>query len=274
MRIVCLIENVEGIKGLATEHGLSLYIETNTHKILFDTGESDLFIVNAEKLGIDLREVDLMVLSHGHKDHGGGIKAFMTLNSKARIYMQREAFTKHYSLRPNNEIVDISIDQELKISDRIGYVDSLCTLDEELTLFSGVHSDPEALLANRHLRMENNGELEQDDFKHELNLVIDESGTKILIAGCAHNGIENILNAAERITHRPIDVVIGGFHLQNRTTHLLEAEARIQQLATGLKMKKARFWTGHCTGVEAYHKLHTLMGDKISYLATGETVFI
>lgn len=274
MHIVCLVENTEGVKGLATEHGLSLYIETDTHKILFDVGESDLFMVNAEKLGIDLKAVDLMVLSHGHKDHGGGFKTFMMLNNKARIVMQREAFLKHFSLREGDTVVDISLDPELMANGRITYVDDLFVLDEVLTLFAGVHGNPEALFANRHLRMEKQGAIVQDDFNHELNLLIKEDEKTVLIAGCAHNGIENILEHAERIADRAVTVAVGGFHLQNRSTHQMESSQKLRELADILQLKSTRFWTGHCTGIEAYQELKTLMSDKINYLATGNEIHL
>ena len=74
---------------MLTEHGLSIYVETDRHKILFDSGQSNAFIKNAETLGINLEEIDTAVLSHGHYDHSGGWKGFLEVNQKAEIYMQR-----------------------------------------------------------------------------------------------------------------------------------------------------------------------------------------
>ena len=93
MRIINLMEDTPGVTGLYYEHGLSFYIETEKHKILLDTGASSAFIENARHLGIDLKKVDVVVLSHGHYDHAGGILAFAKLNSTAKIYMQRTAGT-------------------------------------------------------------------------------------------------------------------------------------------------------------------------------------
>ena len=101
MKVTCLIEDTckesnSGIEticgkdsgkenrgaGLLCEHGLSLYIETTNHKILFDTGRSGVFADNAEKLGIDLDEVDIAVISHGHYDHGNGLSRFLAHRGK------------------------------------------------------------------------------------------------------------------------------------------------------------------------------------------------
>ena len=91
MKITVLTENTSAC-GLTFEHGLSLYIETNGHRLLFDTGQTALFSENAERLGVDLAAVDICVLSHGHYDHGGGLKRFIGLNDHAPIYLSHHAF--------------------------------------------------------------------------------------------------------------------------------------------------------------------------------------
>ena len=87
MKIWTLMENSACQGDLAAEHGLSLYVETNGKKILFDAGQSAAFADNAEKLGVDLAQVDLVVLSHGHYDHSGGLRRFLEINDHAEIYV-------------------------------------------------------------------------------------------------------------------------------------------------------------------------------------------
>jgi len=97
MKITALVENTSCDPDLGAEHGLSLYIETRRQKILFDMGQTDLFVSNAERLGINLSEVDLAVLSHGHYDHGGGLRRFLEINKRATVYLSRYAFEAHYN---------------------------------------------------------------------------------------------------------------------------------------------------------------------------------
>ena len=92
MKVVTLMENTTCCDELFCEHGLSLYIETEGHRILFDAGQSAAFADNAEKLGVDLREVDFAVLSHGHYDHGGGLGRFLEIHKTAPVYVSRYAF--------------------------------------------------------------------------------------------------------------------------------------------------------------------------------------
>ena len=92
MRITCLMENISHHEELKCQHGLSLYIETKQHKILLDTGADATFAENAEKLGVNLKDVDIAFLSHGHYDHAGGISRFLQLNHHAKVYIKKEAF--------------------------------------------------------------------------------------------------------------------------------------------------------------------------------------
>lgn len=100
VKVVTLLENAACREGLASAHGLSLYLETPRHRILFDMGPDGAFAENAAALGVDLKSVDLAVLSHGHYDHGGGLAAFCRCNDTARIYIRRDAFGEFLSADP------------------------------------------------------------------------------------------------------------------------------------------------------------------------------
>lgn len=96
MKITALVEN-ESSCELKAKHGLSLYIETKHHRILFDLGPNQTLFQNAKKKKIDLTTVDIVIISHGHTDHGGALRKFLNINKKARIYIQKDAFLPHYT---------------------------------------------------------------------------------------------------------------------------------------------------------------------------------
>lgn len=137
VRVTALLENTAGREGLCAAHGLSLYIETPRHKILFDMGPGDEFLSNAEALGVDLTAVDLAVLSHGHDDHGGGLAAFCRVNDHAPIYLHRSAFGPYYILSDDRDPAYIGLPLGLEeFRDRFIFTDREMVIDRELTLFA------------------------------------------------------------------------------------------------------------------------------------------
>ena len=137
MKIVTLLENTACKDGLCAAHGLSLYIETPRHKILFDMGPNDGFLTNAKALGVDLAAVDTAVLSHGHYDHGGGLAAFCEANSRAEVLIHMDAFGDFYATNEGREPRYIGLDPELwQIESRVLPTGGLLRLDDELTLFA------------------------------------------------------------------------------------------------------------------------------------------
>lgn len=138
MIIKTLVENRAILEDFRTEHGLSLYIETTNHKLLFDVGASGLFLENAKKLNVDIEEVDTVIISHGHYDHGGGLGAFLGVNTKAKIYVSQRAFDDIYANRPGGVTAYIGLDQDFIGSERFVLVGDSLRIDNELELFSNV----------------------------------------------------------------------------------------------------------------------------------------
>ena len=155
MKIVNLMENMPGSSGCICEHGLSFYIETKKHCLLVDTGASDRFIENAEKLGVDLRKVDTVILSHGHYDHGGGLPAFLELNQKAKIYIRDKAFGDFYHRGAQKERY-IGIEKSLRESKQIMLVKDHLIIDDELSLFTHVTGRKRWPSGNHFLRRKRN----------------------------------------------------------------------------------------------------------------------
>jgi len=254
MKVVTLMENTACREGLSFEHGLSLYLETESRKILFDAGQSAAFAKNAEHLGVDLREVDFAVLSHGHYDHGGGLQKFLEVNKTAPVYVSQYAFEPHYGTNGY-----IGLDGALQSSQRLRYVVEETSVAEGITL----HRIEAGPMDTAGLLVEEDGVRKPDDFRHEQYLLVEETGKRILISGCSHKGILNIMEA-----FRP-DVLIGGFHFMKITK-----EGALQKAAEKLLTYDTIYYTGHCTGKKQYDYLKTIMDDKLHYISTGTVLEI
>ena len=258
MKITALTENTSGQPGIGCEHGLSLYIETAAHKLLFDMGQTDLFAENAVRLGIDLSAADFAVLSHGHYDHGGGLPVFLRLNHRAPVYVNEHAFEPHY----NGTDRYIGLDVSLQGNDRLVMTGEEYRIAEGMTLYTcNERQRPFAFGAGALLEKQN-GQLVPETFRHEHYLLIEENGKRVLISGCSHKGILNIVT-----WFRP-DVLVGGFHFMN-----LDKEGTLRSYAEQLDAFPTMFYTCHCTGVQQYEWMQPHM-QCLHYLSAGETIVI
>lgn len=254
MRVTVLMENAADAPGFAAEHGLSLWIETAGRRILFDMGASDAFAENAARLGIRLEDADWAVISHGHNDHGGGLRRFLLENSHAPVYVSRFAFEPHGNARG----ADISLDPQLRSSPRIRFVDGGACLADGLELTSCRGCEPSFFADNFGLTACG----EPDDFRHEQYLIVTENGRRIVFSGCAHRGAVNIARWLKP------DVLVGGFHF-----HRVDPASQLLRDAAGaLLATGADFWTGHCTGQAQYTVLKEKMGARLHELHAGRTV--
>lgn len=271
MKISVLMENTALSPEFACEHGLSLHIQTKAGRILFDTGRSGSFLKNAHLLGLNLALVDLAILSHGHYDHGGGLMSFLEINRKAPIYMHEKTFGEHFSKRERNDngLFPIGIDPMIKLNPRVNLLKGDFSVGKGLLLFSSVPGHKFEAHSNQNLLRREEGQLVLDTFSHEQNLIISEGDKNILISGCAHRGIINIIEQAIQLAGTPMDAVIGGFHLSCPSISTSEPDETIEAIARALLAWPTRYFTCHCTGIEAYEKLRILMGDQIRYIRAG-----
>ncbi len=259
MKIVTLIENTPH-SGLASEHGLSLYIETERYKILFDTGSSGAFADNAERLGIDLKQVDFVVLSHGHYDHGGGLARFAQINSAAPIYISDQAFAPHY----NGVGKYIGLDGEVRNLDNIFPVLGHIRIGEGVELFPWNAVTERYPIDTCGMTVVEENCIKPDVFCHEQYLLIREAGKTVCFSGCSHRGIENIVSAF------PADVLVGGFHFMK----LAPEDPRIDRAAEVLLSNGGVYYTGHCTGQPQFDRLKERMGDRLTTISTGDVFVI
>lgn len=273
MLIKTLVENTAITEDFGSEHGLSLYIETKKYKILFDLGASDLFLQNAKKLDVNIADLDLLVISHGHDDHGGGLKTFLQENGAADLYLHQQAFEKHYALRSTGQPEPIGLDEDLKQNSRIVFTSDDYAIDKGVWLFSNITPKEPRPKSNRGLLTKHNGQITDDAFAHEQNLVVEEDGKTLLVTGCAHNGIVNILEHFYTLKGRMPDYVIGGFHLSSRSEENGDSDL-IDRIGKYLMGTKTKVYTCHCTGIGPYKRLKSIMGDHINYLSAGSVITI
>lgn len=275
MKIINLVENTEGASGCACSHGLSFYVETaGGHKILMDAGPSGpLLLENAEKLGVDLKAVDTAFLSHGHYDHSDGLAAFRSVNPDAVIYAQRGADDAYCSLVEDMHYIGIS-DAVKEIRD-ITWLDGDCEIDGELSVFAGIGYTQPAPAGNRELGRKTEDGYVQDDFSHEMCLVIREGGRCVLMSGCAHHGILNIMDHFRGLYGRDPDAVISGFHMKKSGGYTDEDIFLMLDIAEALKKYgNTQYYTCHCTGTGPYRVMKEVMKDRLRYVHCGDTVFI
>ncbi len=263
MRLTVLVENTASDEALQCVHGLSFYLEAAGKRILFDMGPGAQFAQNAQTLGVALDRVDFAVLSHGHYDHGGGLDVFLRRNDHAPVYLRTGAFAPHTDGAGN----DIGLRPALEKNPRLIFTDALCEIAPGVRLFSQV--------TGRKFWSPINDELledgVQDAFSHEQNLLLEEDGKLVLIAGCAHCGMVNILERAAELAGRMPDVVVGGMHL---AVGRAAPDDFILALAQQLRTYPCRFYTCHCTGAHPFALLRQVLGEQITALSGGNTLLI
>lgn len=258
MKITSLLENTACRPDVQTEHGLSLFIETGHHRILFDMGQTGMFRENAAVLGIDLSAADSAVLSHGHYDHGGGLSEFLAVNDHAPVYVHRDAFLPHY----NGTEKYIGLDTSLSSHPRIVFTGDEYRIDEGMTLFSCNSCERKHSFGAFGLTEKTPSGFVPDDFRHEQYLLIEENGKRVLISGCSHKGILDIT-----AWFAP-DVLIGGFHFSK-----MQQDETLAGAARKLASYPTVYYTCHCTGTEQFAFMRQYM-PNLHYLSCGNCLEI
>lgn len=272
MKVITLLENSRVSDAFICKHGLSLYIETKALKILFDTGSDDSFAINAKQLGVDLEEVDLLVISHGHYDHGGGLEAFLKVNKKAKIYIGPNAFAPHYIKLFKLLKHSIGIKKEVFDSERFITVTTPLTLAGGVLIFGNVKGNRLLPEGNKRILKMAGKKLVTDTFEHEINLIIEEGEKLTLFCGCSHNGILNIIDEAKKITEKRFSTVIGGMHLMD--IHAVDPKNQVYLDGLSLALEGedvSNYYTCHCTGATAYNYLSQKV-THMSAIKTGMTI--
>lgn len=273
VKITTLIENSPGEhKALKTEHGISFFIEKDGHHLLFDTGQSGTFMENAEQLRVDLKLLEYVVLSHGHYDHSGGVRSLAGLTTDFELIMGQGFFEEKYGFKNGRyEYLGNNFDENFLRAHEIKYR----LVDQSLTeLVPGVyvvtqfprkHKDE---VINPRFKILQNGKMEPDPFNDEVLVAIDSPKGLIVLLGCSHPGMKNMLDAATQLIKRPVHAVLGG-------THLVEADATsLMKSLDYLKDDQLEYiGVSHCTGDSAMQKL-AVSNSHYYHNRTGSSLIV
>lgn len=240
IRIVNLCDNKSISPDFSAEHGLSYYIEAYGKKILFDTGQSDVFLRNAKNLNIDLFALDLVVLSHGHYDHVGGLARLTAKN----VYCHRQIFVPKYKVEENNykNIGFPCAEDDYRANQ--GHNFCFFTGTKELAKNIYLVSGFQKMFNKVYFFIKKEGKYLVDIFEDEAVLVIKTPQGLIIITGCAHSGVLNIIEKVEReLGPKKIYALLGGLHLSKMdNTELIKTAALLNE--RGIK----KIGVSHCTG--------------------------
>jgi 7,8-dihydropterin-6-yl-methyl-4-(beta-D-ribofuranosyl)aminobenzene 5'-phosphate synthase len=298
MKISIMIEDSKLSDDFENEFGLSLHIKANSANILMDTATTGAFTKNAAPLGIDIKDVDMAVISHSHFDHGGGLEAFLKSNKKAKIYLKEGAKGSYYANvtaklpsfltfflypligRSKRLSRYIGLNKSLfdEYPDRFVFADKLTELNEGIFILTDIPKKYPISKGNMFLLEEKDGILQRDEFEHELVLAVKEDDGLVIFTGCGHSGVLNMLDAViSAFPDSPVKAIVGGFHLKLKPMKDSASGTKdeIEAIAKKLMEQNVRkVYTGHCTGKEAYDFMKNVMGENLGRIQTGTVIEI
>jgi len=263
-RVTILYDAFGNRRGLTRDWGFAALVEHGGKRILFDTGNNaDIFARNVRTLGIDLRRLDFVVVSHRHGDHTAGLNYVLRMNPRVKIYAPREGFGVFGAALPGTfyrrdstvpdsmRYFDAVSPAELKFGTpwpeaNFSWVDSLTEVGPGVAIISTVSTTP--------------GTLEL----RELSLIIRTPEGLVLLVGCSHPGIETILEAA-RAWGDHLHLIFGGLHL------VTSPDTAITRITTALHdvWQVDQIAPGHCTGEPAFATLKRVFGARYVYAGLG-----
>lgn len=268
-----LVDNIPhpNNSALHSEHGLSLLFQWHENRILFDVGLTAHFAQNAQALNIDINTISHLILSHGHKDHTGGLHCFFEHNTTADVWAA-ESITKHcyFSMR-HEQPRDISFNVDLLLkNNRYHPVCESMWFTEDMAFITNIPSRYRTPQANNKLEVSNLDGNNQclDNFDHEMVTVLKDEDGLIILSPCSHNGLLNILEACTSFTGETrVKAFIGGLHLLDDFVSTDELDEIVQVCTT--QYPNMQLFTGHCTGAEAKAHLEKALPNQVHFFFTG-----
>jgi len=270
IKLVFLCENKTDNPMCTAEHGLSIYIETASLKLLFDTGATNMFSENAKRLNVDLAAIDACIISHGHYDHTGGVPLFCEINQKAMVYIHESGFGEVYGQEngkideePCSILWDSTVRQRL--NDRIFRTRGVFKLSEDVVISGEIPEEYGFETTEDFFEKQPDGTLRKDPMKHEQILIVREKGGLYIFSGCSHKGVMPAIRYAKALfPDENIRLFAAGMHLYNsdkKTRSTVLKELREAGVNTVMPV--------HCTGIEAICEMKSAMGDACIVATAG-----
>lgn len=273
LRITTLVENSKGEHlALKNEHGLSFFIEKDSHCLLFDTGQSDAYLENAKQLKIDISRTEVVVLSHGHYDHSGGFVDLLTKTRNFELIMGSGFFNEKYGEKKGSlEYLGNNFDESFLKDKQVSYRFVEQDLTEiipgvyVITNFPRIHKDE---VISPRFKVLRNGKFIQDLFEDEVLIAIETKKGLVVLLGCSHPGVRNMLDHVRNLLDKPIYAVLGG-------THLVEAnEDAMEQAVEYLSAASINLvGVSHCTGEKAMLRLRSAK-ENYFHNSTGSSLLV
>ncbi len=268
MKVKIIVDNYVAQSQVFAEHGFSALICDGDKNILFDTASGSLALLhNLELFKVSTEEISDVVLSHGHDDHSGGVVSLMNRNQECKFWAG-EGFDV---ARTGRRGVDIGLKLTADQKKRFNIVDGMDQLTDNVFAVSAKGCDlTDMSHTDDFYILESDGTKPRDYFNDEVYIVCVNEGKISIITGCAHRGVANIVRHAQSLFNIPVDTIIGGFH----TLH--DSKEKLARLASELKSVSPRqIICGHCTGVEAYAVLKSMMPEvEMMHTQVGMNVFL
>lgn len=273
LKITTLIENTQGEHlGLRTEHGISFFIEKDNTRILFDTGQSGSFIGNSRELNISLEKLDAVVLSHGHYDHSGGFMSLLEINSDFELILGEGFFNEKYGYRNNSyEYLGNNFTEDDLVRRKVDY---RFTGGRKTDLGNGIYVITDFLRHhkdekdNPRFKIRENGRFVTDSFTDEVLIAIDTPKGIVVVLGCSHPGVKNMIDTVGAVFDKPLYAVLGGTHLVEASGTRLE-ESIDYLCRDGIEI----LGVSHCTGAEGMCLLSE-RSSKFFHNSTGSMIYL
>ena len=270
--ITILCDNSISRSGFIGEHGFSLLVERDDKKYLFDTGPGTSLPINLNVLGKNLKNLDKVFVSHGHYDHTGGLKWAIRQAGKVEVVAHPDIFSRHMVLNPADtgespRYIGCQFTQEEleKTGASFAFTDHDREMSPGLWFVTGIHPDPEKLPNDARLVIPQGGGFVRDPLKDDASLLIETDGAPILVLGCAHNGVFNILDHIRgKMGVNKLRAVLGGTHLMfSEPEDVGRAIEKFEEFSVDL------VGVSHCTGFQAAVELSKHFGDRFDLASAG-----